>query len=34
MQSHTQHIEDKHIRKQVCNNIIPTTHRDQTHPWN
>jgi hypothetical protein len=34
MQSHMQHIEDKHKKKQIGNSIILTTHRDQTHPWN
>ena len=34
MQSHMQHIEDKHKEKQVCNNITSTTHTIQTHPWN
>jgi hypothetical protein len=34
MQSHMQHIKDKHTRKQPCKSIISTTHRDQTHPWN
>ena len=34
MQSHRQHIKDRHKKKQVCNNIISTTHRGQTHPWN
>jgi hypothetical protein len=24
----------KHKKKQVCNSIISTTHRDQTQPWN
>jgi hypothetical protein len=34
MQSHMQHIEDKHKEKQVCNSIISTTHTIQTQPWN
>ena len=34
MQSHTQHIEDKHKEKQVCNSITSTTHTIQTQPWN
>ena len=34
MQSHMQHIEDKHKEKQVCNSITSTTHTIQTQPWN
>jgi hypothetical protein len=34
MQSHKQHIKDKHIKKQVCNKITSTAQRTQTQPWN
>jgi hypothetical protein len=34
MQSHMQHIKDKHKKKQTYKDIVATTHRDQTHPWN